>query len=139
MRFLSQSYYGVRAVSFLAKNKGCFSVREISQKENIPYDYLEKIMQRLVKKGLVEAKRGFSGGYLLKKPAAKITIQEIFNALGEEILPLVCLSERGKVGFCPFEKSCLSKNLWRKIKKVIIKTLTSTTLADLIYAGNKKS
>ena len=58
MRFSTKSQYGLRALVLLAKNQKVLSLKEISQKEGIPFDYLEKIFSKLKKAKIVGAKKG---------------------------------------------------------------------------------
>lgn len=122
-----KTQYGLRAMVFLAKskrNKEPFSIKEISRKEGIPFDFLEKIISRLEKAGLLKAKKGVTGGYFLNKPAKNITVGQIATALEGKLSPVSC-------SFCSKSKKCLSKNVWDQVKDSLNKTLDSITLADL--------
>ena len=77
MQLNMKSSYGLRAMVFLANAQKICSVREISQKENIPFDFLEKIFSNLQKDGLIKSSRGAKGGYILAKPSREINMQEI--------------------------------------------------------------
>jgi Rrf2 family protein len=61
MQVSIKSRYGLRAMVYLAKAKRICSTREISQKENTPFNFLEKIISKLEKEGLAKAKRGSQG------------------------------------------------------------------------------
>ncbi|MBI2625353.1 MAG: Rrf2 family transcriptional regulator [Candidatus Nealsonbacteria bacterium] len=139
MKISAQSYYGLKAVTFLAKESRVFSVKEIADGERIPYDYLEKIMQKLTRAGLVTSKRGSAGGYSLKRPSSKITAKDILTALDEAILPILCVMSNKSRSYCIMEKTCLSKNVWQRMQKAINYSLNSITLADLVYVNPKKS
>jgi len=134
MKFSKRTQYGLRAVVYLArsrfKNKIC-PLKKISQDEGIPFDFLEKIFSKLGKSNLVKAKKGVQGGYFLAKSPQKIKISQIIKILEGEMAPVFCLIKERKF-FCPREKKCLTKNLWRKIQKTLNSTLNSITLADLI-------
>jgi len=121
-----KSQYGLRAMVYLAKkdSKDFFSLKDISEKENIPFDFLEKIMSELEKMKLVKAKKGILGGYVLAKKPEKITAKDIVSAL-ENTTAVDC-------SFCGKSKKCSAKNVWRKIDAAINKTLKSITLANLI-------
>jgi Rrf2 family protein len=128
MRISTKSQYGLRAMIYLAKNKSKICpLKEISKKEGIPFDYLEKIISKLEKIGLVKAKKGVQGGYFLAKKPSEIKIGEIIKALEREIFLVRCIGN-----FCPKEKSCLAKNFWKKIQKVFVSALNSIVLSDLI-------
>ena len=55
---------------------------KISKQYNIPIEYLLKIMHQLVRAGILRSKRGPKGGFTLAKPASKITLLEIVEAIG---------------------------------------------------------
>ena len=118
---------------YLAKNslkdKVC-PTREISEKENIPFDYLEKIIVELEKAGLVKAKKGVQGGYFLIKKPKEITAGEIVRVL-ESTVPVSCLG-------CQMARICSTKNVWEKVQDSLDSTLDSMTLADLIKPKNDK-
>ena len=126
MQISKKSQYGLRAMVYLAKkkSKGFFSLKNISKKEGIPFDFLEKIMSELEKTKLVKAKKGIQGGYILAKAPQKITAKDIVEAL-ENTTAVDC-------SFCGKSRKCLSKNVWKKIDDSISKTLKSITLKSLI-------
>lgn len=112
---------------FLAKNKNskAFSIREISNIEGIPFEFLSKIFSSLERAKLVKAKHGANGGYYLAKPTNKITAGNIVEALEGKISPINCF-------LCTKAKKCASKNVWDKVKQSLSKTLYSITLKDLV-------
>lgn len=112
---------------YLSKNKNkIYPLKEISKKEGIPFDYLEKIISKLEKVGLVKAKKGVQGGYFLAKKPEKIKIGEIIEGLENKTDLVKCL-----YNFCPRSKSCLAKIFWQKLDKAINSALNSITLVDL--------
>jgi len=128
MRISTKSQYGLRAMVYLARQKEKVSpLKEISKKEGIPFDYLEKIFSKLEKSGLIKAKKGVGGGYFLIRKPKKIRIGQIIKALEGELVLVNCLRY-----FCPKEKKCLSKKFWQKLNNSINLTLNSITLEELI-------
>lgn len=137
---------------YLAKSKKPICpLKEISETEEIPFDYLEKILSKLEKAGLIRAKKGVQGGYFLARPPQKIKVGEIIRVLEGEMVLVKCLprSPRPRFGggvlrgiakkeryLCPRERRCLTKNFWKKIQDSLDSALNSLTLADLV---NKKS
>ncbi|HLE24341.1 MAG TPA: Rrf2 family transcriptional regulator, partial [Thermodesulfobacteriota bacterium] len=60
--------YAVRSLTYLSKEPvGRLSIKEISQNQHIPLNYLAKIMRKLVNKGIVQSMVGPEGGYVLRK------------------------------------------------------------------------
>ena len=69
------------------------SLAEIAEADGLPLAYLEHLVARLRKAGLVESRRGARGGYLLARPADEITMAEVVEALEGSIAPIECISE----------------------------------------------
>jgi len=130
LKVSTKSQYGLRAMVFLAKHEDKISpLKEISQKEGISFDYLEKIISRLEKAGLVKSKKGSRGGYSLAKLPRRIKIGEIIRSLEGEAALVKCI---GQGGNCLLKKKCFAKKFWEKLQKSINAALDSLTLADLI-------
>lgn len=115
----------------LAMSKGEFSpLKEISKREGISFDYLEKIFSKLEKAKLIKSKKGVQGGYFLAKKPSKIKLGEIIRALEGEVALVKCIAKQKKF-LCPRGGECLTRNFWKKIQDSLNKTLDSLTLADL--------
>jgi len=128
MKISKKTEYGLRAMIYLAKNEGkVLPLSDISKKEKIPFHFLEKILLKLKKFGLVKAKKGFSGGYFLAEKPSQIKVGKIMKALGENQPLVECLQY-----FCPRATNCLAKNFWQRLNKAIDSVLNSITLIDLI-------
>ncbi len=141
MKISKKTQYGLRAMVYLANafgsdNKIC-SLKQISKEEDISFDYLEKIISDLEKKGLVASKRGSKGGYFLVRSPKKIKVGEIMEVLEKTMFPVECLAEE-KGHRCPREKTCKTIGVWKKIQESINNTLSSITLADLLNPNKKK-
>ncbi len=93
MKLSNKGRYGVRALFDIAfHNEGrATQIREIADRETIPVRFLEQIFQDLKKAGILGAKRGPRGGYHLARPAAEISLGDVFRALEGPIV--VCSSE----------------------------------------------
>ena len=74
--------YALRAVVFLAeKNGGRWTTRRIAEATQIPPGYLAKVMQTLVKAGVVSGQRGVNGGFSLDRPPKEVSIYEIIRVI----------------------------------------------------------
>jgi Rrf2 family transcriptional regulator, cysteine metabolism repressor len=140
MMFSSKSEYGVRVMVELARRRGgkdVVSLAEIAERNEMPLAYLEHLVARLRKAGLVDSRRGARGGYLLARPAQAITMAEIIEALEGSIAPIECIS-LGPDGtiVCSRESDpahvCPTKLLWMRVHASIVRTLMETTLGDLV-------
>ena len=126
MKISKKAEYGLTAMVHLAKGKSnkAVSIRQISNIEGVPFEFLSKIFCSLEKGKLVVGRHGANGGYSLAKKPAQIAIVDIIELL-EDINTVNC-------SLCARSKKCLAKNVWNKIDKAINKTLSGITLADLI-------
>src|SRR5204862_6037732 len=95
MMFSTRTEYGVRVMVELARRNGDgpVSLADIASTEELPLAYLEHLVARLRKAGLVESRRGARGGYLLARPAPDISMAEVVEALEGSIAPIECISE----------------------------------------------
>ena len=141
MMFSTRAEYGVRVMVELAKHAGEEPVplAEIAAKDGLPLAYLEHLVARLRKAGLVDSRRGSRGGYLLARAPSEITMAEVVESLEGSIAPIECISEAADGSIvCAREASidhvCPTKLLWTRVRFSIVSTLRETTLADLLRA-----
>jgi Rrf2 family protein len=145
MMFSTKAEYGVRLMVQLARRPGDepVSLTEIAELDGLPVAYLEHLVARLRKAGLVESRRGARGGYLLARPAPDITMAEVVGALEGSIAPIECITE-GADGHlvCSREADadhvCPTKLLWTRVRGSIVRTLEDTCLSDLIQDKPRK-
>ena len=79
-------YYAVEAVLYIAYNASNMPVsgRDIAEKQGLPPRYLEQLMQRLVRGGILRGVRGPRGGYVLARERRRITVGDICTVLEED-------------------------------------------------------
>jgi Rrf2 family cysteine metabolism transcriptional repressor len=139
MMFSTKAEYGIHVMAHLARSDGeePIALGTIADAEGLPVAYLEHLVQRLRKAGLVESTRGAHGGYRLARPAAKIKMAEVVEALEGSIAPIECISA-GTDGrlVCSREVEadrapCPTKFLWTRVQGSIVRTLKDITLAEL--------
>ncbi len=72
-------FYALEAVLFLAYNtrSGAISSRALAEQQQLPTRYLEPIMQKLVRGGLLKSVRGPQGGYVLARDSKQISLQDV--------------------------------------------------------------
>ncbi|HWX75034.1 MAG TPA: Rrf2 family transcriptional regulator [Solirubrobacteraceae bacterium] len=141
MMFSTKAEYGVRVMVELARGaeEEPVPLAEIAARGGLPLAYLEHLVARLRKAGLVDSRRGSRGGYMLARAAQEITMAEIVEALEGSIAPIECISlgPDGSI-VCTRESDpahvCPTKLLWTRVRFAIVRTLQETTLADLLLA-----
>ncbi len=133
MKISKKAEYGLTAMVHLARNKRlpagrhgkkAVSIRQISNIEEVPFEFLSKIFSCLEKAGLVSSIHGANGGYYLAKSSKLITAGIIVETIDGKINPVNCV-------LCSKAKKCVSKNVWDKVGQSLSKTLYSITLASL--------
>jgi Rrf2 family protein len=147
MLFSTKAEYGVRLMVELGRQPGSspVSLSAVAEAERLPLSYLEHLVARLRKAGLVNSTRGAHGGYTLARPAEEITMNQVVEALEGQIAPMECFHEtpEGKVS-CSHEddgdRLCATKLLWTRVQGGVSRALTGTTLAELVeFAGSPVS
>jgi len=142
MMFSTKAEYGVRVMAHLAAHDigQPVSLGTIAEAEALPLAYLEHLVQRLRRAGLVESRRGARGGYSLARAATEISMAEVVRALEGEIVPIECITE-GADGraVCAREAetghACATKILWARVQDSIVRTLGELRLSDLTAAA----
>jgi len=143
MMFSTKAEYGVRVMVELARRAGerdggnPVSLAEIAANDGLPLAYLEHLVARLRKAGLVDSRRGSRGGYMLARSPAEISMAEVVEALEGSIAPIECITESSDGSIvCSRESepghTCPTKFLWTKVRFSIVHTLQEMTLADLV-------
>lgn len=106
------------------------SLKEIADRQNISKKYLEQIVPLLNSSGLVRTNRGNKGGYLLAKPADKITVGDILRATEGTLAPVACLEH--EPNDCPRKEECQTLFVWKGLYKTVTDYLDSITVADIV-------
>lgn len=120
------------------------SLSSVAAAENLPLSYLEHLVAKLRKAGLVSSTRGAHGGYRLSRPADQITMDEVVEALEGPVAPMDCFHETpsGKV-LCSHlgdgDHACATKLLWTRVQGGVNRALAGTTLAELVSFSSSGS
>lgn len=131
MRITKAGEYGLRAVRYLGSNGNSkwHSINEISESQNVPLHFLSKVMQRLVKSGIVQSSSGKRGGYKLAKLPEEITLKDIILVVeGDLVLNHCILSPEA----CVFQPDCKMHKIWEKVQSDFLMILSEYTLKDII-------
>ena len=148
MIFSSKAEYGVRLMVELGRQtpEQPTSLKAIAEAERLPLAYLEQVVARLKRAGLVMSARGAHGGYWLARPAEQITMDEVVQALEGAIAPMECfLTETTERVLCSHThesdmgQHCATKLLWMRVQGGIARSLQTTTLAELVEFSHRES
>ncbi|MBU0976386.1 MAG: Rrf2 family transcriptional regulator [Patescibacteria group bacterium] len=136
MKLTNRCQYALLAMLTLTRayksdNNKFYTTKKVAQANDIPQEFLEKIVALLSNAGLVESQKGASGGLRLIKDPARISIAEIVREIDGPLAPISCVSKY-KYESCPLEKSKSLTYLFKRIRNIQYKILSKTTLADLV-------
>jgi len=130
--------YAVRALVFLARfpDRRAVQGMEIAKGEGLPAPVLGKVLQELVRKGLLDSRRGPGGGFRLARDPQLITLRDVVAAIDG----LDQFSECA-VGLehCSDESLCPLHDTWKALRTHVMSYLQETTLADMAAAMERKS
>jgi Rrf2 family protein len=98
MKISRSTGYALLAVGYIAQNQkeGIILSQTISKRYNIPLEYLLKILQQLVRANVLRSKRGPRGGFNLAKPAKKITLLQVIEAVEGPMINYLNLTEQAR-------------------------------------------
>jgi len=129
--------YAVRTVIYLAQQPKDDIVlkKDICRTQEVTPAFLTKILQPLIKMGIVSSQRGVGGGFLLARDPSEITMLDILQA-EEGLLKLNhCLVD---TDFCHRDAYCSAHEVWQEAQQKMAEILQSYTIADLVCREKEK-
>ncbi len=135
MRITTWAEYGVICALHLAKRStdGPVTGRDIAAREKLPADYVEQILLRLRRAGVIASTRGARGGYMLARPAQEISIRAVIHASELETFDLHCVSHPVESDRCSASHNCSIRPVWVLLQTRIDDVLEGVCLADLLH------
>jgi len=128
--------YAIRALAFLARFPGGTAQGTvIAEGEDLPSPVLGKVLQELVRKGLLESRRGPGGGFRLARKPQLITLRDVVAAIDGLDQFVECAV--GLEG-CSDESPCPLHDTWKGLRAEMLSYLEATTLADMATAVARK-
>lgn len=136
MRITTWTEYSLIISIHLAKRgaggSGPVAAREIAEQERLPGDYVEQILLRLRRAGLVESVRGAKGGYFLAKEPGAITMRDIMTASEHQTFEMNCASHPVDDERCNPGSACSIRPVWQALQQRVDELLGNISLADLM-------
>ncbi len=123
--------YAIRAVLHMAMQAPGATIlkKDICEEQEITPAFLTKILQPLIKSGIVGSQRGVRGGFFLNKSADAITLLDVIKAEEGPIHLNLCLEEAGS---CKRETYCVVQKVWQQARADLANILDSYTFAQLV-------
>jgi len=134
VRITTWAEYGLICALHLAKRagEGPLTGREIAAGERLPADYVEQILLRLRRAGIVTSTRGARGGYTLSKAPDEISVREVIAASELGTFDLHCVTHPVGEERCSESQSCSIRPVWMMLQRKIDDVLESVHLGDLL-------
>ncbi|MCV2865903.1 RrF2 family transcriptional regulator [Albidovulum sediminicola] len=130
MRLTSFTDYGLRMLMRMASAPGqAFSTAELAAEFNLSRNHLTKILQQLARGGIVETRRGVSGGAVLSRDPADIRLGDVVRLLEQGQALVECF--RPDKNECVIDGCCRLKARLRRAEAGFIEELNQSTLADV--------
>lgn len=130
MLLTRQTEYALKIILELAVHPygEVISSKTISERQDIPEDFLKKTIHLLALGGLVSTQRGTQGGVRLAKGAAQINIADVLTAIEGPVAINPCLAS----GYnCPYQAECTISPVLRRAQQAFLAELRKESLADL--------
>ena len=128
--------YAIRSLLVLASNnKKYFSAKEISVLDNIPYQFLRRILQTLLKNEFLISKEGSAGGFKLLKKASSIKVSDIIQIFQNKIELSDCMF-RKKI--CSNRATCTLRKEILKINDIVNNEFKNITIQKLLNKSEVK-
>jgi Rrf2 family protein len=103
----------------------------MADREDLPGDYVEQILLKLRRAGLVASVRGAKGGYHLARDPATITVKDVIEAAESRTFQVFCDAHRVSPQRCGPGGHCSIRPVWRELQRRVDGLLASISLADL--------
>lgn len=121
--------YAIRGLAQLESSGDRGFVKNIARDAGVPPAYLAKLFKKLADAGILETKRGWSGGTCLARPAEEISVLEVAEALDGEDWFSRCLLGMDD---CSAQRSCPTHDFWEATRASVKQELRRVTLRAVI-------
>jgi Rrf2 family protein len=135
MRLTTKSEYALvclKAVCSRSANTP-ISVGELSEREQMPKDYIEQILIKLREAGIMQSVKGVNGGYLMMRSPSQVTLKEVIEAVEGNVYEVFCEpSVRERIVCTHYKGLCSVRPVWERLQNMIEQFFASITLDALL-------
>ena len=130
LKLTKKADYGLMAMKHLAEHqdRGARSAKDVADAYGIPPEALAKILQRLVKAGLLKSLHGMNGGYTLARDPGTISAFEVIRAIDGPLFITSCITVRGE---CDQSDRCNIREPLRKVNSSIEDVLRRIKISEM--------
>jgi len=133
LRLSKRVEYGLIALRHIAMHpRGqIFTVKEIAEMYDLPYELLAKVMQRMAKSGLIQSQQGVKGGYILVRNADEIRISMVIQSIDNE-KPMIAECYADGPDSCYLFDNCTIRKPLAKIQRNINDVFNKMTVLEIV-------
>ena len=132
LKLTKKADYGLIALRHLATGRrSSASAKDISEAYRIPLPLLSKVLQKLVKAGLLLSEQGTNGGYRLARDPHEISALEVIRTLDGPIILTHCFTEHAEPVECAQSSLCPVREPLRKVHEGILRLLSGISIFDM--------
>ena len=130
LKLTKKADYGLMAMKHLAEHahQGSCSAKDVAEAYGIPAQALAKILQRLVKAGLLHSQHGMNGGYTLARDPGAISAFEVIRAIDGPLFITSCVTVRGE---CGQTDRCTIREPLRRVNQSIEQVLRRIKISEM--------
>jgi Rrf2 family protein len=133
LRLSKKVDYALMAMKHLAMrsaqgSQGTASAREIAEQYDIPIELMAKVLQRLVRGGLLVSHQGTRGGYQLARVPAQVSVADVIQAIEGPVTVTACSTDEGQ---CEQFSKCNVRDPLFRVRDRILAALGECTIAEL--------
>lgn len=130
LKLTKKADYGLMAMKHLAEHahRGSCSAKDVADAYGIPPEALAKILQRLVRAGLLQSQHGINGGYTLVRDPNQISAFEVIQAIDGPLFITSCVTVRGE---CDQTDRCTIREPLRKVNESIEQVLKKIKISQM--------
>jgi len=135
MRITTWAEYGLICALHLARRSadGPVTGPDMAARERLPADYVEQILLRLRRAGIVRSTRGARGGYALARRPQEISVRDVIAASELTTFDLHCVSHPVDDQRCAAAHACSIRPVWMLLQQKIDDVLEGVHLSDLLH------
>jgi len=125
----SAKYAMMALVELAARDKEVpVQIRELAQAAGVPYPFLSKLVQPLVRAGILDSTRGKKGGVRFARPPAHVSLAQVVRAVEGDAFFQDCPFVRSP---CQGKEGCSLSPMWDPVREMITRFLEETALAEI--------
>ena len=131
LRLSKKADYALIAMKHLSRLPGdgvSACAREIAEQYDIPLELMAKVLQRLVRSGLLVSTQGTRGGYTLQRASDSISVADVIQAIDGPFTVTACSTDDHDCE--QFQKCSIRDPLWR-LRERIVQALGTVSVAEL--------